>query len=128
MRLALAMDDFGRMVCTAQHDGSEAVITASDVGCAVAALSKAVEELAESGVSECYWPAETGDYRWVFRRVGDVVRIANTLESIGTLTGWEHVFWAECESDDFLQQAREQLSTFRFDFKFLDGSHPARYH
>jgi hypothetical protein len=109
MRLALAMDDFGRMVCTAQHDASEAVITASDVGRAVGALSKAVEELEESGVAECYWPAETGDYRWVFRRFGDVVRIA-ILWSTGTLTGWEHVFWAECDSDDFLQQAQEQLS------------------
>jgi hypothetical protein len=109
MRLALARDDFGRMVCTAHHDGSEAVITVSDAGRAAGALSKAVEELAESGVSECYWPAETGDYRWVFRRVGDDVRIA-VLWSTGTLTGWEHVFWAECDSDDFLQHAREQLS------------------
>ena len=87
MRLTLGTDDFGRMVCTAQHDGSEAVITASDAGGAVEALSKAVEALAESGLSECYWPAETGDYRWVFRRVGDVVRIA-ILWSTGTLTGW----------------------------------------
>jgi hypothetical protein len=109
MRLALATDDFGRMVCTAQHDGSEAVITASDAGRAAGALSKAVEQLAESGVSECYWPAETGDYRWVFRRVGAVVRVA-ILWSTGTLTGWEHVFWAECDIDEFLLPAREQLS------------------
>jgi hypothetical protein len=110
MRLAIAMDDFSRMVCTAQHDGSEAVITAADSGGAAEALSRAVEKLAQSGASECYWPGETGDYRWVFRRVGGVVRIA-ILWSTGTLTGWEHVFWAECDCSDFLQQAREQLST-----------------
>ena len=110
MRLAIAMDEFGRMICTAHQDGSEAVITAADTGGPAAALSKAVEELAKSGTSECYWRGETGDYRWVFRRVGDAVRIA-ILWSTGTLTGWEHVFWAECDGGDFLQQAREQLST-----------------
>ena len=110
MRLAIAVDGLGRMVCTAQHEGSEAVITATDAGGAAVALSRAVEELADSSTSECYWPGETGDYRWVFRRIGDVVRIA-ILWSTGTLTGWEHVFWAECDCADFLQQAREQLST-----------------
>ena len=109
MQLRLAADDFGRIVCTVRHDGSEVVITASDAVRAAGMLSKAVEQLAESGTSECYWPAETGDYRWVFRRVGGDVRIA-ILWSTGTLTGWEHVFWAECDRGDFLQQAREQLN------------------
>ncbi len=109
MRLTLAMDEFGRMVCTADHDGSEAVITAADAGRAASALSKSVETLAQSGIAECYWPAETGDYRWVFRRTGEHVRIA-ILWSTGTLTGWEHVFWAECDGAEFLTQAREQLT------------------
>jgi hypothetical protein len=110
MRLTLAPDGFGRMVCTAGHDGSEAVIAAADAGQAAGALSMAVEQLAEVGTAECYWPAATGAYRWVFRRVDDEVRIA-ILWSTGTLTGWEHVFWAECDGADFQRQAREQLTT-----------------
>ena len=110
MRLTLAPDDFGGMVCTAGHDGLEAVIAAADASQAAGALWTAVEQLAEFGTSECYWPAETGAYRWVFRRVDLEVRIA-ILWSTGTLTGWEHVFSAECDGADFLRQAREQLTT-----------------
>ena len=86
MRLPLAPDGFGRMVCTANHGGSEAVIAAADSGQAAGALLTAVEQLAEFGTAECYWPTETGVYRRVFRRVGHEVR------SAGTLIGWEHVF------------------------------------
>jgi hypothetical protein len=46
-------------------------------------------------LGECFWKEGGGEYRWVFRRDGESVRVA-VLWSAGVMTGWEHVFWAEC--------------------------------
>lgn len=60
----------------------------------------AVESAVDSGVGECFWPEAAGDYRWLFRHEGGAMRVA-ILWSMGTLTGWEHRFWAECDAQEF---------------------------
>ena len=108
MGLNIRSDGFGRMICTIAEDGSEAVVTARDLGDAAGALSKAIDSVAASGIGECYWPEGVGEYRWVFRLSGDQIRVA-VLWSTGTMTGWEHVFWAECDYSSFTAQARAEL-------------------
>jgi hypothetical protein len=48
----------------------------------------------------------------MFRRAGEKVRIA-VLWSAGTLTGWEHVFWPECDFEAFAGQVREEVRGIR---------------
>jgi hypothetical protein len=100
MQVALNGDFFGRVVGTIAHDGAQATVTASDSIAALADLRQAVESAAANGLGECFWQEATGDYRWLFRREGSTMRIA-ILWSIGTLTGWEHRFWAECDTAEF---------------------------
>ena len=109
MRLTIRSDDFGRMICAIASGESEAVVTSAEFSDAAAALSKAIDELESGGTSECYWPEGVGEYRWVFRRVEDRVRIV-VLWSTGTMTGWEHVFWAETGYDPFVAQIRAGLN------------------
>ena len=63
-------------------------------------LRQAVASAVSHGCGECFWHEAAGDYRWLFRREGSTMRIV-ILWSIGTLTGWENRFWAECDAEDF---------------------------
>jgi hypothetical protein len=107
--LSFHTDDFGRVTCHLSDSDTNAVVTASDRPESVAGLSDAVDRLLTSGISECYWHEAAGEYRWVFRRAGDRVRVA-VMWSTGTLCGWEHVFWTECDVDEFAQQVRRGLT------------------
>ena len=71
-------------------------------------LNVAVESAISHGQGECFWHEETGDYRWLFRQEGSIMRIA-VLRSSGTLTGWEHRFWAECRAEEFRGAMRAAL-------------------
>jgi hypothetical protein len=84
------------------------VVTASDRPQAIAGLSAAIDTLERNGIAECYWHEGGGEYRWVFRRDLSRVRVA-VLWSAGTLTGWEHVFWSECDLNLFLALVRREL-------------------
>lgn len=108
MRLAIQTDDFGRMICSVSHGDETAVVTAADFAKASSDLWDALDQLETSGLAECYCLESTGEYRWVFRRIGENIRVA-VMWSIGTMTGWEHVFWAECPAEGFLAQAREEI-------------------
>ena len=98
MQVTLEEDSFGRVVGTIEHNGAHATVTCSDPASAIPDLRLAVESAVTGGFGECFWHEATGDYRWLFRRESAAIRIA-ILWSIGTLTGWEHRFWAECDAE-----------------------------
>ena len=96
VEFSFSTDPFGRLTCDVSNGGETAVVTASDLPRAIADLSAAIGALERNGVAECYWPEGVGEYRWLFRRNHDRLRLA-ILWSTGTVTGWEHVFSAECD-------------------------------
>ena len=65
-------------------------------------LRGAVEKLTHAEQSEVWWQETAGEYRWVFRRIDNAVRVA-VMWSVGTVTGWEHVFWVECPLIELLE-------------------------
>jgi hypothetical protein len=109
VQVALCTDQFGRLSCDLVDDETAAVVTASDTEQAKAALVAALDRVRETGLSECFWHERLGEYRWVFRREDDLVRVA-VLWSTGTLTGWEHVFWTECDLESFVSALRTELT------------------
>lgn len=100
MQVSFQTDDFGRLTCDISDAGSQAVVTASNKPAAHSELAAAVKSVVEGAFGECFWEEACGRYRWVFRRDRDRVRVA-VMWSAGTLTGWEHVFWSECDLDTF---------------------------
>ena len=103
MQLTLESDSLGRVVGTVEHNEAHATVTSSDSDSAVSDLRSAVESALSDGQGECFWPEATGEYRWLFRSEGNTMRIA-ILWSMGTLTGWEHRFWAECDVESLSQR------------------------
>jgi hypothetical protein len=108
VQVALCTDQFGRLTCDLADDETTAVVTASDTEQAKAGLIAALDRVRNAGIAECYWHESIGEYRWVFRREGDLLRVA-VLWSAGTVTGWEHVFWSECNLDKFDRAVRTEL-------------------
>ena len=99
MQVTLSSDSFGRVVGAIAHNGAQATVTSSEPAAALADLREAVGAAA-LGHGECFWHEAAGDYRWLFRREGSAMRVA-ILWSAGTMTGWEHKFWAECDAEEF---------------------------
>lgn len=100
MRVLLDIDEFGRLTCGLSDGAADAVVTASNMPEAAEDLAAAVAAAIENASGECFWEEACGEYRWVFRRQQDRVRVA-VMWSTGTVTGWEHVFWAECPLEAF---------------------------
>ena len=109
MQVSLCTDQFGRLTCDLIDGETAAVVTASDTEQAKQGLMAALDEVQQTGIAECYWHESVGEYRWVFRRHGDTLRLA-VLWSTGTVTGWEHVFWTECDITAFDQAVRSELT------------------
>ena len=108
MQFSLAAADFGRLACTISDARGEATVTSSNPSSAAADLAAAIDSAVNTGSGECYWREAGGEYRWMFRRNGEMVAIV-VLWSAGTLTGWEHVFQSECDVDPFARQVRDEL-------------------
>ena len=100
MQVSLQTDEFGRLTCDISDAGSDAVVTASNMPSARNDLAVAVNSAIHGMFGECFWEEACGEYRWVFRREQENVRVA-IMWSTGTVTGWEHVFWSECSLDAF---------------------------
>lgn len=107
MRLRLQATDFGRLACAVTDGRTDAVVTASDITSAAADLNTAIESAAAAGYGECFWHEGGGEYRWMFRREGDMLAIV-VLWSSGTLTGWEHVFRANCDFGPLAEQVHDE--------------------
>ena len=112
MEFTLANDAYGVLSCTLSDGANTATITGSSRDGASSDLAEALERLTTTGYGECYWHHAAGEYRWMFRREGEKVRIA-VLWSTGTLTGWEHVFWSECDVETFARRVREEIARTR---------------
>jgi hypothetical protein len=94
MQFVLEKDEFGRLIGTLSDGRAEAKVTSSDFPTAVGDLMVALDSAEAEGRGECFWEEGGGEYRWMFAREGENVRLA-VLWCAGTLTGWEHVFWTE---------------------------------
>lgn len=110
MQVTLNCDLFGRVVGTIAHNGAQATVTSSDSASAIQDLQQAVESAVAHGYGECFWHEAVGDYRWLFRREGGIMRIV-VLWSIGTVTGWEHRFWVECDPEDLRDTMRVAVAS-----------------
>lgn len=108
MTFTFDTDEYERLTCALDRDKIHATATASDRASALAGMRTAIDSVEANGLGECFWQEGGGEYRWVFRREGDNVRVA-VLWSAGVLTGWEHVFWAECPLADVSRQIRAGL-------------------
>lgn len=108
VEFSFSTDPFGRLTCDVSNGPETAVVTASDLPRAIGDLSAALSALERNGIAECYWPEGAGEYRWVFRRDTDRVRLA-ILWSTGTVTGWEHVFWSECDLNLLVNLLRREM-------------------
>lgn len=108
MQLSFGTDEFGRLTCALADGEDQATVTAANLAGAAGDLAAALRDTAADGCSECYWMEGGGEYRWVFRREGDKVRVV-VLWSAGTLTGWVHIFSSECELDALTSQVQDGL-------------------
>ena len=110
MQVTLDGDSFGRVVGTIAHNGARATLSSSDSVSAIADLQEAVASAVAGGQGECFWHEAGGDYRWLFRREGSIMRVV-VLWSMGTLTGWENRFWVECDAGEFREAMRTAIES-----------------
>ncbi|MGJ5817333.1 hypothetical protein [Paludibaculum fermentans] len=111
MRLSFDNDDLGRLVCTFHDGASTTTACAADGPIALAALREALEALERHGEAECFWLLATGEYRWVFRRMGARLRLA-VLWCESVAIGFQHVVWAEDNFESFTTMLRSELSRY----------------
>ena len=109
MQLALELDQFRRLVCSLADGAVLATATASNVPEAGRDLRNAIDRAGSTGTGECWWQEQGGVYWWMFRREADHLIVA-VLWSHGTITGWEHVFRAECDLEWLAARVREELA------------------
>lgn len=109
MQLSLDTDEFGGLTCAVSDGQAQAKVSASNMPDAARDLVAAFEGATDGDCGECYWHEAAGEYRWMFRRSGGKIQVV-VLWSTGTLTGWEHVFWSECEFEPLALQLRDEIS------------------
>jgi hypothetical protein len=112
MHVSFERDEFGQLFCALSNAGPRTAIAVSDAFEAAAGLLGALDAAADGGCGECYWPQPGGQYRWMLRRDGARVRIV-ILWMAGVLTGWEHVYWGECDFEEFAHEVRDQLRPYQ---------------
>jgi len=110
MRLSFALDEFGRLTCELSDGAVLGTASASNTPVAASELLRAVEDAEKTGAGECWWLESAGEYRWVIRREGERATLV-VLWSAGTLTGWEHVFWAQDSLDVVASAIRTGLDS-----------------
>jgi hypothetical protein len=108
MTVSFAIDEFGRIVCSLANGKEAATVTSSSASEAASDLLTAMDRLEAEGYGDCYWHEAIGEYRWAFRASGDSVHVA-AIWSTGVVTGWEHVFFADCPLGLLLHQVRSGL-------------------
>lgn len=108
-QFALEIDEFGRLVCRLSDAGTSTTACSAEVAAGLVGLTEAVDALEQEGFGECFWFISAGEYRWVFRRHEDQVRIA-VMWCGSVAIGFQHVFWAECAFSEFLTGIRRALA------------------
>ncbi len=109
MQLAFALDEFGRLKCDLSDGGAPVKVSASNMPAAADDLLRVVSEAETKGAGDCWWLEGAGEFRWVVRREGAQATLV-VLWSAGTLTGWEHVFWAQGDFDSLASSIRHGLA------------------
>ena len=113
MTLKLAAAESGGVACSIADDRHDATFETPIAQDAIADLSLAIDGLEKTGKGEAFWHQATGEYRWLFRREGESERVRIcVLRSIGTLTGWENVFWSEDDAAPLLRTVRDEIGRF----------------
>lgn len=101
------------MACSIADQRHDANFVAPVAAEAIDDLSSAIDGLEKTGHGEAFWHQATGEYRWLFRREGDSDRVRIcVLRSIGTLTGWENVFWSEDDVAPLVSTVRSEIDRF----------------
>lgn len=100
--------DSSRLVCVLTDGTISATATSADSGDAAAELLAALQDARDTGLGECFWHEQGGDYRWMFCRRGDEVDVA-LMWCEGVITGWRHVFRADCNLETLIAQANREL-------------------
>jgi hypothetical protein len=103
------VDEFGRLTCELWDTNTHAVVTASDRHDAERGLLAAVRSVQTTGNGECFWNEAAGQYRWVLRRFDESFLRVAILWSVGTVTGWQHAFWAETPMLPFCESVEASL-------------------
>src|ERR1017187_10225416 len=109
--LSFATGEFGLLQCTLT-DGKVTATPSASTDDATEELLGALDAAARKGVGECFWPRAAGVYRWLIRREQNAARLV-VLWSTGTMTGWESVFWGECDWIPFEQLVRDRIANWR---------------
>jgi hypothetical protein len=112
MEFSLNQHESGSLECRLENGRERALILASDPPAALADFAAALEALISDGYGECFWYQPSGEHRWMFRRAGEKLRLM-VLWSTGVVTGWEHVFYAECDLGWFVGSACRELESQR---------------
>lgn len=108
MRFSLRKDDFGRLECVLGDEQEQHSVFGADPDTALSDLAAALDDLETSGSGECVWLISSGEYRWVFRREGDRVRLAVIfLHSVAV--GYQHVYWGEHALRGVLDDLRAEI-------------------
>ena len=111
MRVFISTGESNRLNCELSEGPGNAMITASHAAEAAADLVAAIDDVERTGFGECYWLEGAGEYRWMIRRQGEMARVV-VLWATGTVTGWEHKFYAECPFETMWQDVRAQLAPY----------------
>jgi hypothetical protein len=109
--VSFATGEFGMLQSTLSDGKATVTLSASNNQDAAADLLAAVDRATAEGVAECFWPRASGMYRWLLRRDRNRARVV-VLWSAGTLTGWESLFWAECDWEPLEDAIRSQVSPY----------------
>jgi len=110
MHISFELDEFGRLKCELADGSSKATVSAANMAVAVAELQRAMDDAQRTGTGDCWWLEGVGEYRWVIRRESQRATLV-VLWSAGTLTGWEHVFWAQADFDELAASIRLGLAS-----------------
>lgn len=100
--------DSSRLICHLSDGSVAATATSADAGDAAAEFLAALQNARDSGLGECFWHEQGGDYRWMFCRHGDRVEVA-LMWCEGVVTGWRHVFRAECALEQLVADSHREF-------------------
>lgn len=98
-------------MCELWDTKTHALVTASNRLEAEEGLLAAVRSVQATGNGECYWNEAAGQYRWVLRQFDEGMLRVAVMWSTGTVTGWEHAFWAETPTAPFCEAVEAGLDS-----------------
>lgn len=108
MRFSLGIDDFGRLACLFGDGEEEHTVYGADPQAALSDLAAALDDARLNGFGECFWPISAGEYRWVFRRDNQRLRLA-VMYVRSVAIGFQHVYWGETDFAPFAALVRAEI-------------------